>query len=247
MTIGFARIRHDNPPRNNPLRVYPETVAMNNVPKLGKGEVIPYPKDWEAWTRGINSLDSAEWLFTFHSMLFNVESSNPYKAESITNGGNVVRVVAENAGFVKIAHFRNDRTPPEGMDFINRPWMVQKVVCLDRVGMELRKPADGKNVYFPLLSDSASDLWIAKERIEFFPTLPQRVTVRTAELAIRQNPQPAAKLVGYAVFGKEIIVMEYRPRGSDVWGRIGEDRWVRLQHVQQFTTSWTMQTKPPVV
>jgi hypothetical protein len=246
MTIGFARIRHDDPPRDNPLRTYPETVPMNNLPKSGKGAVIPYRTDWEMWTRALNSPDSAEWLFTFHSMLFNIESSDPYKAESITCGGNAVKVIAENADFVQVAHWRNDRVPPINVTFFNRPHLVQKVVCFDRVTMQLRKPANGKDVYFPLLSDGASDLWIAKERIEFFPTLPLRVSAQTAALAIRKRPQPSAEIVGYAVYGQEVVILEYRPRGSDVWGRIGEDRWVMIQHGVNFYTSWTMDTKPPL-
>lgn len=244
--LRFARIRHDETPRKNPFRIYPETVAMNNVPKLGKGEVIPYPKDWETWTRALNSPEAAAWLFAFHSMLFNIESTDPYKAESITCGGNAVRVISQTADFVRISHERNDRPPREGVDFLTRPFLVQKVVCMDRETMQLRKPADGRDVYFPLLANETSDLWIAKDRIEFFPILPLGVNVNVAEIAVRQSPQPAAKIVERAIFGKRFLILDYRLRGSDVWGQVGEGRWIRLQHGERFYTTWTMQTKPPL-
>lgn len=243
----FARIRHDVKRRNNGLLIYPETVPLQNSAKgTGKGEVIPYPDQWEAWTRALNSPESAEWLFTVGSMLFNIEYTDTPKAESVTNGGEVVAYTKQTATHSRLFHYRNYSTPPVGATYENRPWGVHKVVCIRSDTLQIMNPGDALDVYFPLLSKGDLPLWIPNERLEMFPTLPFRAVVLADKLPVRQNPSPASAVIKDVRKGQTITLVEYRPRGSDVWGRLSIGGWALIQGNRTFTTSWAMQTQPPI-
>lgn len=242
----YARIRHDNPPRqSNTLRVYPETVAMGNEPKAGKGVVIPYPTEWIEWTRSINTKESADWLFTPHSMLFNIEYTDVPLAESISNSGNVVRVVDETSEFVRISRRTNDSVPPDGVNYFNQPFLVHKVCCMDRETLKLRKPDNGKDVYFPIIAKGASALWITKDRIEFFPALPFKTRIAQEGLLVYRKPSFSSRIIRSLGLLDEIEITEYRPRGNTVWGMINGLGWVCLQQGSRFNTLWKMETLPP--
>jgi hypothetical protein len=244
--VKYARIRHDDPPRqSNAFRVYPETVPMSNSPRKGKGVVIPYSDEWEMWTRSINTKESGDWLFTPHTMLFNIEYTDTPLAESICNAGNVVRVVDETDDYVKISRWMAGNSPVDAATYFNRPFLIHKVCCMDRLTLKLRKPDNGKDVYFPILTRESLSLWIDKTRIEFFPTLPLRVTVTILDAELYRNPSLSAGIVGKLSYMDEVTILEYRPQGASVWGMTDKGYWILLQQGESFFTTWRMKTLPP--
>ena len=86
--------------------------------------------------------------------------------------------------------------------------------------------------------------------LEPFPILPMDVTVEV-DYDIRAEPGTDSEKTGKRIQkGQTVTIVEYRPLGSQVWGRIYGSKWIPLFMFQNtgptYFTSWSMATLPPI-
>ena len=269
----YARLMHDgqwmpwpsrlqNPewPNRNHFDWYPETVQLSIRPKGGDGR-FRYPIEWLVFLREIQPNDEAAvWIARVAAGLFN--KGNPFVpilnldeltelpvAESISSGGNVVRILEEfkNAGRLDMFWTKGEPPDPNDYNYQNKPWLITKFTAVSIDG-ELGNPGD-IDVYFPNLAKEEEGYWVDMERVEYFPELPFCAKVRQ-NLIVRESPSVYSARLGILAPDKQVVVHSYLPQASDVWGRIAGG-WVLLVYQEDgapiYPTTWEMETRPPIL
>jgi hypothetical protein len=179
-------------------------------------------------------------------------------AEPVGTAGNVYEVIDQTPRAVKLRMMRTGDTPPDPklVNYAKTPWLVQLWTSVSRWGTQ--GWATGKPLYTPNLADQ-DGLWVAKERVEFFPRLPMRVHVTTAKLNVRNLPD-GPNVIGQLELDEQVTIVEYAPRGSNVWAKIevpglSSGGWICVaftvpgrtdKRATQYYTSWQMETAPPL-
>ena len=140
---------------------------------------------------------------------------------------------------------------PKDVNYLTSPDLVHKFVVVGwrKTTKETywTDPPPGE-MYFPLVS--SRDVWISLDRLEKFPALPVKVTANTT-VYIQAKPGSNNDPTLLRLFkGQSAIVVEYRPCGSNVWGKLRSGGWVALLwypdvHDPQYPTTWTMETLSP--
>ncbi len=268
----FARLMHDsqwmpwpsriaNPdwPRGFSLEWYPETVPLWVNPKSGDGSVT-YTIEWLEYLRDIQpNDDAAVWIARIAAGLFN--KGNPDipildlskldelpRAEGISSGGNVVLILETRNGSarIKMIDIKENVPDPENFNYSNVPWLITKFTSVSAEGANGN--AGGIDVYFPNLANNDCGYWVEMDRVELFPKLPFDA-VAQRDIAFFNEASPSSGGSGSLGAGGTIKILEYLPQGSDVWGRTDRG-WFLLEYQIQgqpvYTTSWSMQTNPPM-
>ncbi|MEK6194713.1 MAG: NBR1-Ig-like domain-containing protein, partial [Deltaproteobacteria bacterium] len=239
---------------------YPETVQLWTRPNGGDGR-LPYSKEWLEYLRAIQPNDEAAvWIARVAAGLFN--NGNDFIpilklgrlkdepiAESISSGGNVVKIleIKHQAGRIEMLYFKYPVPDSAQINYLTKPWLVTKFTSVSIDGK--LGNAGGIDVYFPNLSKQTEGYWVDLQRVEFFPELPFCAKVQE-DLKVMDGVSDKAEQIGVIAEGQEIVVRNYFLQGSDVWGRIWEG-WVRLVFQIDgqpiYPTSWLMETRPPIV
>jgi hypothetical protein len=237
---------------------YPAVVPFSALPNGGDG-AYKYSRPWAQFLRASNPQN-------YHSLekisagLFNPRASQQqafpvnlkdYDGETVAEGigstGNVYEVAEERAGAVRVKLIDFQSVPPkaEDLNYEDTPWLMNAFSAVAKDG-SIHKTM-GKDLVFPNLGKFAG--WVAKERVEFFPNLPMHVAVRD-RVNVRTGPGLSHNVIGELVPGNTCKVSQYAPRGSNVWGKIGENRWIALVHTTKsgtyYYTTWKMETDPPL-
>lgn len=240
--------------------VYPAVVPFALASNGGEG-AFKYSRPWAQFLRASNPLNYAE-LERVAAGLFNPRADNQqsfpadlskYNGDTVAEGigatGNVYEVIDEKSGAVQVKLVDYLSTPlvPDKLNYEDTPWLMTAFTAVAKDG-SVHKTV-GKDVLFPNIGKSGSG-WVAKERVEFFPALPIVVTVRD-NLNIRSAPSLQASIVGKYMIGTTAVVTEYAPRGSNVWGKVADGRWIALVHrvtndTLYYYTTWKMETEPPL-
>lgn len=271
----FARLMHDPQWMEYPSRIadpnwpsgfhfdwYPQTVQLFVNPKSGDGR-LAYSRAWLEYLRDLQPDDeTAVWIARIAAGLFNRNGNVPIPilnldqlkqepvAESISSGGNVVKILEtrNGSGRIEMIYFKD--TPPEAayLNYQNFPWLVTKFTSISRDG-ELGN-AGGIDVYFPNLSKNKEGYWVDLKRVEFFPQLPYCATAQR-DLQVLSDTNGLAKQLAVLTAGQSFSLREYLPQGSDVWGRTDQG-WVLLEYLNAagqpvYTTDWQMDTRPPIL
>lgn len=269
----YARLMHDPQWMPWPSRMYdpdwangyhydwyPETVQLWTNPKGGDGR-FNYSIEWLQYLRVIQPNDeTAVWIARIAAGLFNrtndpipilnLEQMNKEPvAESISSGGNVVKIVETKNGSARIEMLYAEYTPPSPsvVNYQLTPWLITKFTSVSKDGQ--LGNAGGIDVYFPNLARQKDGYWVDMDRIEIFPKLPICATVKTT-LVVYNSTSIYGSIYGKYAPGDELLIREYLPQGSDVWGRTAEG-WVLLVYQIDgqpvYPTSWQMQTRPPIM
>ena len=106
----------------------------------------------------------------------------------------------------------------------------------------------GIDVYFPNLAKNTDGYWVELKRVELFPALPYCASVKET-LVLHNAPSIYAKAAGKLVAGDQIVIREYLPQGSNVWGRT-DAGWILLEYLSRgapvYSSTWEMETRPPI-
>ncbi len=241
------------------LEWYPETVPLWTKPRGGDGRYA-YTREWLEYLRALQPNDEAAvWIAHVSAGLFNRgndfipildldQLKEEPKAEAISSGGNVVRVLEFMNHSARIAMLNVEDSPPSpsAINYRTRPWLITKFTSVSRDGQ--LGNAGGIEVYFPNLTKQAEGLWVIEQRIEMFPAVPFCAQVRS-NLSVRASAGGGYRY-GVITAGHEVFVYEYALIGSDVWGRT-QDGWVplvfQIDGQPIYPTSWRMETRPPIV
>jgi len=269
----FARLMHDPQWMPWPSRIadpdwprgfssdrYPETVPLWRRPRSGDGQ-WNYTRAWLEYLYELQVSDEgAVWLTLPGAGLFDRDNepipileldklSNQPHAEGISAGGNVVLVLETRSGSARIQTMYDDDGPPDPaeVNYQDTPWLVTKFTSVSIDG-ELGN-AGGYDVYFPNVGNHYCGLWVDLQRVEMFPRLPFDAVTKSS-LSLHESPSDAAANVGSVGGGQTIQILEYYPRGSNVWGRTANG-WLILERLRNglpvYTTSWSMETRPPIL
>lgn len=146
------------------------------------------------------------------------------------------------------------KPPQSNLSYTNRPWLVQEFTVITpfntTVLPSFGDPKHDGQIFLILMQDYRQR-YFRVEDLEFFPALPYSASVTVGGLNVRSGPTSAVENVKrVARLGDPLVIDEYAPRGSVVWGKIGADEWVALAHPyvnDWFATTWRMQTLPPPV
>lgn len=269
----FARLMHDPQWMPWPSRIadpdwpsgfhfdwYPETVQLFTGPRGGAGR-FPYPREWLQFLRELQpDDDAAVWIARIAAGLFNrgnddipILDLDQLKeepiAESISAGGNVVKLLEtkNGSGRIEMLFFRNSPPSLDAVNYEKTPWLITKFTAISvdgEVGL-----AGGINVYFPNLAKQKDGYWVDMQRVEPFPMLPMCVTA-DEQLRLHEEPNASSPTIGELQEGESLALREYLPQGSDVWART-DYGWLRLLYqidtLPIYPTSWEMETRPPAV
>ncbi|MGH2582722.1 MAG: hypothetical protein ACRDFQ_07485 [Anaerolineales bacterium] len=269
----FARLMHDSQWMEWPSRMaspgwpngfhfdwYPETVPLWRSPRGGDGR-FAYDANWLQFLRELQANeDAAVWIARVAAGLFNKGNefipilnldqlaAGPV-AESISSGGNVVKIleIRNGSGRLEMLHFEEGPPNVDEINYLKTPWLVTKFTSVSIDG-ELGN-AGGIDVYFPNVAKNSGGYWVELERVEWFPLLPICVTAREA-VQVRAQPSMDAAVKASLTIGDQILILEYLPQGSEVWGRTGRG-WIPLEYQRDgqpdYLTTWEMETRPPIV
>jgi len=271
----FARLMHDpqwmpwpsrmgDPdwPKSFYLDWYPETVALLANPN-GTKSSVRYNLEWLEFLRDLQPNDQAATFITrIAAGLFNINGNDSIPildldqlvqepvAESISSGGNVVKVLETKNGSAQIEmiYLKTNPPDPNQINYQTTPWLVTKFTSVSVRG-QLGIPG-GRDTYFPNLASQEEGYWVELRRVELFPALPLCVTAKDT-ITIVNTRTGLAKAVFTLEAGESVIVREYLPQGSDVWGRTDEG-WLLLEYLKPsgapiYPTSWEMNTRPPIL
>ncbi|MCW5876628.1 MAG: nuclear transport factor 2 family protein [Anaerolineales bacterium] len=239
---------------------YPAVVPMWTGPNSGDG-AYKYSRAWAEFLRASNPQHYTH-LERVAAGLFNPRNDNlafpdnlanydgETVAEAIGSAGNVYEVLEEKSGSVRVRliDFQSAPPTPAQLNYEDTPWLVNAFTAISKDG-RLHK-VTGRDLVFPNLGRPGSG-WIPKERVEFFPKLPVKVSVVISQrLNVRKAPGTHNEIVDRMTQGQSATVTEYRPLGSSVWGKIGENRWIALVYTTtggpEYYTNWKMETSPPL-
>ena len=268
----FGRLMHDPQWMEWPSRMadpdwpngfyfdwYPETVKLTAGPKSGDG-AVSYNRKWLEYLRDLQPNDSAAvWITRVAAGLFNKgngfipildlnQLKNEPKAESISSGGNVVKIleIRNGSARVEMIFIRSNPPDPELVNYKTQPWLITKFTSVSRTG-ELGN-AGGIDVYFPNLAKKKTGYWVEMKRVELFPALPYCAVV-DGTLNVHTAPAIFASVTGSVKAGEPVTIREYLPQGGDVWGRTDEG-WIILEYLSRgvpvYPTTWEMETRPPI-
>jgi len=231
----------------------PEMVPLFVNPATGSGtHRTVLPAEWETFIDDLNGNDekTLRYLKANNTALFNTAGFP--NLESLTMGGNVI-TLDEIEGSWGIVHTLDpgQTHSPEKINYTTRPDLVHKFVVVGwrKTSKETywTNPPRG-DMYWPLVS--SRDIWISIEQLEKFPALPLKVTANET-VYIHSTPGPNNNPTLLRMFkGQSATVIEYRPSGSNVWGKLRTGGWIALLwypevHDPQYPTTWTMETLPP--
>lgn len=256
---ALYRIRIDDPPRMlKPSwrfksmhwaapAVHPMYLSKNPVHSTNRTRL----SRWETFLRTLNNTKNKWNYYTNdHAGLFNGTGWD--KQETLVMGNNLVvvdKIIKGRRG--RMAKLRtlfiNDPQPDADLlNYQTCPWFIHKFTVITRKGFVV-DPNPGA-VYYPVITKQGGEGWIQLDKLEKFPSLPMTVTVEEeAGLNVREKPTVKSGKVTALGKGTLLEITEYRPAGSEVWGRC-EQGWVALYHPQttpKYLTSWEMETKPP--
>jgi len=227
-----------------PLESYPETVPLFVSPRKGAGkDDVRLSAAWTVFVQTLNP-DLGKYVLTPNAGWLNTNES----ADSLGFGGNVVRILEEpNMDWARVDCFRVQDAPPDPrlVNYQAGDPRIQKFTVISKDG-RIRNAGAALDVYTVLLGRGS--LFVPKERIERFPELPMTVVINQAALRgemlrVRSKPEiPSPVLRG--IPSGTVDILEYAPRGSNVWGRIAGG-WIALLYEGRYFTSWTMETSPP--
>jgi hypothetical protein len=226
----------------------PETVPLrkNPAPNAAKDD-LRLPAAWERYVGQVNPKAGFKFIMIPKSGWLNTNKG----ADTLGFGGNVVEIVQEvSNGMARVKAFNiNDRPPDDSWNYETHPELVHKFTVITRNGT-IQNPANGIDSYNILIG--RGPLYVEKSRFEYFPALPFEVVVSITSvpwLRVREAPNAKAKIVGSLKPLERAEVLEYAPRGGDVWGRTAQG-WIDLAWYPngsrpRFFTNWRMATLPP--
>src|SRR5690606_17425166 len=171
-------------------------------------------------------------------------------AESISAGGNVVRVleIRNGSGRIEMLHVADAPPSVDDLNYYSTPWLVTKFTSVSEDGA--LGNAGGIDVYFPNLSKDEEGYWVDLDRAEFFPYLPLCVTVEEEGMHLYAEASDESDSLGALPIGQSLALREYLPQASDVWGRT-DYGWLLLAYqvngVPVYPTTWEMETRPPIL
>jgi hypothetical protein len=219
-------------------------VPLFVAPRKGAGkDDVRLSAAWTVFVQTINP-DLGKYVLTPNAGWLNTNES----ADSLGFGGNVVRILEEpNMDWARVDCFRVQDAPPDPrlVNYQAGDPRIQKFTVIAKDG-KIRNAGAALDVFTVLLGRGS--LYVPKERIERFPELPMSVVINQAALRgemlrVRSKPEiPSPVLRG--IPSGAVDVLEYAPRGSNVWGRIAGG-WIALLYEGRYFTSWTMETSPP--
>ena len=227
-----------------PLFVQPKATAGTNRTAL--------TDEWEAYIDVLNKDDerAIRYLKADNTALFN--STGFPKMESLTMGGNVITLDEVNGDWGMVHMLNIDQVPSsKEANYMTIPDLIHKFVIVGwrKTSKETywTDPPPGE-MYWPLVS--SREVWINLDRLEKFPDLPSKITANTT-VYIQRKPGSTNTPTLLRLFkGQSATVVEYRPYGSHVWGKLRSGGWIALLwypdvHDPQYPTTWTMETLPP--
>ena len=246
----LARFKHDFQwttewIRPQKLSSYPETVPLFVAPRDGAGkDDVRLSAGWTVFVQTINP-DRGRFILTPAAGWLNSNES----ADSLGFGGNVVRILEEpNKNWARVDCFNAGDMPPDPrlFNYHSGDPRIQKFTAILQGG-QIRNAGSGLDVYSVLLG--RGKLYVPKERIEKFPELPMTVFINESELRgqtlrVRSRPEVASPVLK-GLQSESVDILEYAPRGSNVWGRIAGG-WIALLYEGRYYTSWKMETTPPI-
>jgi hypothetical protein len=245
----FARLKNWSQYPNHPkftLNVMPQVFPLQSTPEgSNDGSDIHLSDAWYQFDKALNP--ATRWLTNIDSMLFDY-TDHPKVAKSISCGGNVVEIDAEENGHGHLVTYENSWAPPVGDPSIiyqDNPQVIQKVTCVSKT-YQIENPGANLDVYFALVADS--DLWCDLSMVEKFPDLGISVSPIYPGLRLRQYP--LGPVLEQLPAGQPLTLISYDPRGSDVWAKVqladGSRGYVALMYNGVFYTTWKMATQPPL-
>lgn len=241
---------------------YPETVQLTTSPN-GMKSAMRYSVPWLQFLRAMQpNTKAAVFITRMAGGLFNNHPDNADipileldqlevepLAESISSGGNVVKIleIQRGSGLLEMLYIKGDPPSLAEVNYQETPWLVTKFTSVSSSG-QLGNVA-GIDVYFPNVSNLPEGSWVDMQRVELFPALPMCVVARRG-VPIVNTRMGLAKQVALLEPGDAIAILEYAPQGSDVWA-LTELGWLRLAFqndaLPTYTTSWEMETRPPIM
>jgi len=231
----------------------PETVPLFVQPREGTGtHRTSLTDEWDSFIDNLNDNEerTLRYLKANDTAIFNTAGFP--QLESLTMGGNVIMLDEIQGDWGKVHTMDiGEAVSPEDVNYITRPDLVHKFVVVGwRKAIKetyWTDPPPG-DMYWPLVS--SRDIWISFRRLEKFPELPVKVKANQT-VYIHMQPGPNNNPTLLRLFkGQSATVVEYRPTGSNVWGRLRTGGWIALLwypevHDPQYPTTWTMETLPP--
>ena len=231
----------------------PETVPLFVQPRAGTGTLrTVLSREWESFIDTLNKNDekTLRYLKADDTAIFNTAGFP--RLESLTMGGNVITLDEVQGNWGIVHTLAPDQVPsPDDVNYNIHPDLVHKFVV---VGWKKNSretywtnPPRG-DMYWPLVS--SREIWISFDNLEKFPDLPIKITANTT-VYIQRKPGPINKPTLLRLFkGQSATVIEYRPYGSHVWGKLRSGGWIALLwypeiHDLQYPTTWKMETLPP--
>lgn len=212
---NYAIVKH-HPRQVGTLHTVPDTVGMADRVGGGdgKGSVIKIFDNIWRHIRNINSDRGYNYARSVGAMWINGEygttPTDYAKAESITCGGNFVRILKWDSGYAEIASFNYRRTLPIPIwqNWQSAPHLHFKAVAINSRG-DLSNVANNLDVYFPVLRQTGRFMhWT---NVEEFPIIP-----------------PGGMLLTRKADGKQIRILDYRCRGASVQGLTVAGSWIYL-------------------
>lgn len=262
--VQYFRLKHDNQlalydyksrtvsPDWGYLKQTPEVVPLSPAPKEGTGtHRTPMTGGWETFINELNNHDKKKlnFLKAPSTALFN--GAGFPQMESLTMGGNIITLEAIQNGWGRV-HTLDYSSPKSAavVNYFTEPSFVHKVVIVTWNTKTKTtywvKPPQG-DVYWPFVA--RNEVWVPMDRLEPFPVLPMQVT---ASLDQEQKKEPSSESEPTRFNlnkGETATIVEYRPSGSSVWGRLQSGYWILLfQYTKDgptYYTTWSMETLPP--
>jgi len=233
----------------------PEVVPLFVQPATGTGTHRTVLTDeWENFIDILNHNNerTLRYLKADNTAIFNTAGFP--RLESLTMGGNVITLDEVQGEWGKIHTLdigQGGVLDPEDVNYLTYPDLIHKFVVVGwrKTSKETywTDPPPGE-MYWPLVS--SRDIWISFERLEKFPELPVKITANTT-VYIHARPGSNNNPTLLRLFkGQSATVVEYRPYGSHVWGKLRSGGWIALLwypevHDPQYPTTWKMETLPP--
>lgn len=255
--MRYARIRFVDRPA--PQNIFYATEGFQQQPKgEGKGDNFAIP--W-AWANEEKRLQTSQaWSIQYTPRVWLVNVADGSREEYITTAGNVVSFYGITDNHIQVRAFNPYEDPAgviglENMSYLTQPDLFHKVTAMSHDG-KVYNPGPNLDMYHIITTNGENwqddvgvihspQAFMSLNQVELFPGLPMPVTIKVLSLRVRSSYSTAAPQVGSYYYGQKPTIYDYRPRGSDVWGRT-DLGWICLQQNRSFYTDWYMQTPPPI-